>query len=510
MRAGDRFSPPLYVEVAAAGLCTALAAGLILYDLGTRSVWIDEATTWGVARQHGSTLWGALLQDGGNMSGFYVVVHFLVQLFGSGAVVLRLLPALSFVAAVPCCYLLVRRLFDPVAAALAALLFVASQPLVYWGQQARGYLPAVFLLVAAALALAVAVQDRSRAAWIWFVGLSTLACYMLLIAALAVLALLLSLALLPRSQLEARRIVVAIGAIAVLCLPLGLMALRRGRGQLDWIIPSNFANDRYLGRFALSAPSSGHVALAGLVAVCGGIAILVVRLVRNRRSLEAFAAGVIVAWALFPVAVMVLVSWLVQPLLGDRYLLTVVPAISMLAGIGLSRLRPAPVGWLLGLALASYHLLEVPPLYGVPIETWSTATPYVLDHLAPHDCIAFFVADGFTAFDYYLLASDPHPKLADPVLPSTTWASSTPFVLDPATIPVAAFSSVAARCPGLVVVYTHQAGRPPGPGIPAYQVRKLNAYYQLQRELAGAHYQQQRQVHYTGLYVAFLVRHSGG
>jgi hypothetical protein len=511
--ARNRLSRPPIREIVAGGLCAlcaTLASGLVLYDLGARSLWVDEATTWGVARQHGAALWQAVLQDGGNMSGFYMATHFVVELFGSSPLVLRFAPALAFVATVPCCYLLVRRLFDPAAAVLASLLFVASEPTVYWAQQARGYLPAVFFVVAAALALTVAVQERSRHAWIWFTVLGALACYMLLIAGLAVIALLISLVLVPRRQLELRRVLVATVGIGVLCIPLAAMALRRGGGQLDWIAGTSYAFAKYLGRFALSAPNNNLVALAGLAAVVAGIVILVARLARHGRSLEAFAPGLLVSSALFPVAVMALVSWLGQPLLSDRYLLPDVSGLSILAGVGLSRLRPAPVGWVLCAALASFRLVEVPSTYGIPIETWSTATSYVLDHYPPGDCIAFFVADGFTAFDYYLLADDPRSLLPDPVLPATSWSSSTPFVLDPETLSPGRFAAVTARCPGLVLVYTHQAGEKPGPGVPAYQVRKQDAYDQLQRELAAAHFVQQRRMRFTGVDVSFLVRRSGG
>src|SRR5487761_1326972 len=43
---------------------TALAAALLLYDLGGRSLWLDEADTFTTASQHGSALWHWALNDG--------------------------------------------------------------------------------------------------------------------------------------------------------------------------------------------------------------------------------------------------------------------------------------------------------------------------------------------------------------------------------------------------------------------------------------------------------------
>jgi 4-amino-4-deoxy-L-arabinose transferase-like glycosyltransferase len=67
------------------------------------------------------------------------------------------------VASVPVCYALVRQLFDRRAATISAFFVAASVPFVYWGQTARAYAPAVFLVSASTLAFVVGLQTARRA-----------------------------------------------------------------------------------------------------------------------------------------------------------------------------------------------------------------------------------------------------------------------------------------------------------------------------------------------------------
>src|SRR6202035_3587721 len=115
---------------------------------------------------------------------------------------------------------------------VGTLVYVVSSPLVYWGQQARAYLPAVLFLVLAALALVVAVQDENGVAWVFFVASAVLAAYMLLLAALVVVAQIAALSVIGRRSLDVRRVLFAIGVIVLLWTPLLVIAVRQGSWQL--------------------------------------------------------------------------------------------------------------------------------------------------------------------------------------------------------------------------------------------------------------------------------------
>ncbi len=77
-----------------------LAAVLSLIGLTSRSLGFDEGATIAIVSQHGAALGRAIARDGGNMSGYYLLMHVLVGAFGDGPWVLRL-PSVVFAALTP-------------------------------------------------------------------------------------------------------------------------------------------------------------------------------------------------------------------------------------------------------------------------------------------------------------------------------------------------------------------------------------------------------------------------
>jgi len=379
--------------------------------------------------------------------------------------------------------------------------------LVSWGQEARGYVPAVLGVTAGALALVVALQDRKRWAWVAFVVCSVLAVYMVLLAGLVVLAQVVSLTLLPRSRFEARRAAVSAAAILACWVPLGVAVVRKGSGQLDWIARPNFSSYEYLGRFLVSSPTSNQIAWVMVVACLAGAVIALVAFVRSGRSLESFGGPLLVVWVVLPIALLFLVS-VVQPVWADRYLLPMTPAASMLAALACSRIRPAPLAWAAAAALVVMRGTLIPYTYGVSLEDWPDATTFVATHVQPGDCVAFFVADGFTPFAYYEQRLPAGEHVPDPVLPQASYAAATPFVLDPATIPASRLPVIEASCSRLWVVETHQTGAAAGPGVPKYQVIKNQANHEFFSEVAEGYHPVKGYL-YTAVFVALYVRNAG-
>jgi len=214
---------------------TLLAAGLFLYKLGTRSVWLDEGDTFTTASQHGAALWHWMLNDGGNMVSYYLGMHVMVTLFGTSPAVMRLPTALAAIATVPVSFYLLRRLFDRRAAVFGAAFVAVSLPFVYWAQQARGYAVATLLVTASTLALVLGVQTRRRAANVAYVALSVLAIYTILLSALVLVAQAASLTLRRRNEVPWRALAFSGAAIGVLCVPVGVAAAIRGTAPVDWI-----------------------------------------------------------------------------------------------------------------------------------------------------------------------------------------------------------------------------------------------------------------------------------
>jgi mannosyltransferase len=508
--------PPLsLIEL---GAPTALAAGLVLFDLGARSLWVDEGDTFTTASQHGSRLWDAALNDGGNMFTYYLGMHFWTVVFGSSEFWLRLPTALAAVATVPVCFYLMTRLFDRRAAVFGSVLVAASLPFVWWAQNARAYLVAVFLVCGSTLALVVAVQTRRRLAWVLYAVLSALAVYTILLSALVLLAQAVSLLARRGRDLSWKALVGAGAAVGLMLVPLLVVVASHGTRSVQWETrpgPLFGVGDRYLLDFLassrtdgvpFSAPVVDLLTAATILCWVLGVGLFLRRVVRRDASEEAWGLGLLLSWFVVPPVAIYLISVSFQPILTDRYLLPALPPASMLAGVVLSRLRPRLVAVAAVAAVLVLRVWVILPGYGVSLENWRQGVIDVTARSQPDDCIAFFTADGYTAFDYYVthLRSRPGP-VPMLVLPETTWAAHRVYALDPESIPVAHMPEVVASCPRLWLVLSHDRGNPPGPGVLAYQVRVYETQEALTSEL-DASYRQSSTLAFTGANVVLYVR----
>ena len=205
-----------------------------------------------IAGQHGSAFWHAAAHDGGNMLGYYALLHVLIGWFGDGALVIRLPSVVAGAGAAGAVALFGLRLFDRRVALAAGLLTAVSLPLVFWGQDARGY-AAMVALVAGSFAAFAAVADepRRRGPWLAYVVLTTLAVYASYVAIFALPAQLVALALCRRDAW--RRALAAIAACAACWIPLVVLALSRGSGQLFWIARPNVKLERQVVQALTSA-----------------------------------------------------------------------------------------------------------------------------------------------------------------------------------------------------------------------------------------------------------------
>jgi hypothetical protein len=363
---------------------------------------------------------------------------------------------------------------------------------IFWGQQARGYAVAMALSSAAALALAVAVKDGRRAAWVVFVVCSTLAIYTILLAALVTAAQLSSIVAFERWQARIKPAAIALGAIALACVPLAIAALPRGTIGVEWLGAPGSAygpSYGYLAEFLTSAEVQGPPATALAVPLAigtvaswtAGAALLAGRLRRRQRDEQTFAYALLVCWLVVPFGVACAFSLLVHPVLQDRYILASVPAASMLAGAAIVRLRPNAVAVVVLTCLLAARGYQLLAGYGVAVENWQGAAAYVSKATLPRDCVAFFIADGYSAFDYYATVERYRP-LPRPVLPAAAYTTRHPFALDPAVLSPAELDATTASCPRLWFVRTHETGARPPAGSPAFQVVKYDHYRQL---LAG-------------------------
>jgi mannosyltransferase len=428
-----------------------LAAALVLYELGTRSLWLDEAATVSIASQHGHALWHAIAHDGGNMLGYYLLLHVLIGLFGDAAAVIRLPSAIATVVTVGLVALIARRMLDRRGACAAGLLCAVSLPLVFWGQDARAYAPMMMFICGSFLAF-IELVDGSRSRWAWaaYVLCVVLAVYMSFVAALVVPAQLLALAW---RRHAARSVLSALAASVALCVPIVMLAERRGSSQLFWVPPPNLKGIGQMARWLTSAgmPPNFHPTATTVPTLIVTLALLAAASITIARRRDSWVAALTLSWLVVPIVLSIGESLAGQPILLYRNSLVALPAVALLLAWVLT--RPAIPTWLSWASLAAVialRALQLAPSYGISPENWKGATRYVEARARAGDCIAFFPADGRMPFSYYARAS-----AFRSVLPDLPWSASRPFV-EQYTAPTSArLSAIESSCPRLWLIASH-------------------------------------------------------
>lgn len=466
-------------DLLAIGIPAVVAAVLGMIELSGRSLGFDEGATATIAAQHGSALGSAIAHDGGNMSGYYLLEHVMIAAFGNGELALRLPSVIAYVATVVVVATLGLRLFSRSAAFAAGLLCAVSLPLVFWAQSARGYALMVAFVSAAFLMLVTATQTRTTLRspaddqriwhWVAFTVLMALATYSSYVAVLVIPAQLL--VLLPSRQRPAlRTFLFSVAIYALLCVPLFVLAVRRGSGQLFWVPQPTHKIELQVLEALTSAglqPSfhrTSTTILLLVITVVALIAIAVWALVLLRRGARAWGLGVALAWFAVPVAITFVYSEIAQPLFQPRNVLMSVAPVALLLAAGLTHPRVPRLAAVAALAaLVGLRALQLAPSYGVSPEPWQQATAYVQARARPGDCIAFYPLDGRMAFQYYIgtgrLADRRAPRS---ILPIAPWGSVKPYVERYDTLSSAQISSRAAGCRRLWFVSSHE-GQTDGP-----------------------------------------------
>ncbi len=481
---------------AAIGIPVALAAVLCFTQISSRSLGFDEAATVTIASQHGSALYSAIAHDGGNMSGFYLLLHVLIGAFGNGLVVIRFPSALASVVTVALIGVIALRLFSRRAAFAAGSLAAVSLPLVFWGQNARGYAPMVAFVCAAYVAfieLADEEQghDRKRRYWVAYVILMTLATLSSFVAVLVIPA---QLVVLIRRRRIAGRFLLALAAYAICCVPLVLLALNRGSSQLFWVPRPTQKTEMQVLQALTSAglePSFHRTPSTSMLLLVTIVLVLIVALViiwSALRGETSWGGLMIVAWFAVPVLVVWLASFVIQPLFLPRNLLMAAPPVALLLGVGLGDRRlPRGLAVFVLVALLAFRALQLGPSYGVSPEPWRQATSYVLNGARPGDCAAFYPADGQMAFQYYVGSGAANVSRAPrSILPLARWGLVRPFIEDYASLSPAQIAQRAAGCRRLWFVSSHE-GQLDGPAQSlANHAHYLTLEARLQRVLGRA------------------------
>jgi mannosyltransferase len=370
---------------------------LRLRQLGERDLWLDELSALGAAALSLPDFLLAVSVEA-NMTLYYWLLFAWLRVVGFQAdeFAIRLPSAVLGALALPLLYLLGRRLHSSAAGLAAAGLLAVNGLHVLWSQEARSYALLATLTILSYLCLDRALARARRRDWVLHAVATALAGYCHVFSAFTILAQ----AAFVLSRRSRATLLAWLGSAllsALLLLPLVPFYLRQSSGAK-------------LSRLLPPTPTDALNLLIGLAG--GSLATLALYLVLTVLGLtpsRAFPRGrayrnwLLLSWLLVPIGLAFGVS-LVRPLLRDRYLFAALPALTLLAGVGLARL-PRPLGLAtLGLTAAcSLAALELgyggikPP----PDEPWREAVLLAQSQAQPGDGWVFISKKAQNGFDYY-------------------------------------------------------------------------------------------------------------
>jgi mannosyltransferase len=404
---------------------TALAAGLGILDLGTKSLWLDEGTRVAIAGLDWSALWREATVNGeANMSLYHWLLHLWLG-FGQTEAAVRSLSVVAAVATVPIFHQVARRLFDNGVAAISTTLLVLNAFFIQYGQEAGGY-SLVLLLVTCSSYLFLRALDRSTwRSWLLYGGVSASSLYVHFFAALVLAAHLMSLlvALLISPSIQRRpipvlKVAAAYGLIAAVALPILIFVFVGDRGQISWIPEISRSSI-----VAVFQSLSGNNGMPLLVAYFLGCVVAFgsgIRMMRSGNGLP-LSHIFVPTWLALPVGVSLAVS-LFKPLFLDRYLIVVLPALVLTVGFGISRL---PTPGVRAIALVAVLTLAGQGLIGwyrdYQKEDWRDAAAYVLHESEPGDAVIFYRPRNRNPFAYYVGRFAIGAGNLTPIYPSVGW-----------------------------------------------------------------------------------------
>jgi uncharacterized membrane protein len=387
-----------------------------LYLLGAPSIWFDEAFSVELAIRHFPLLWQIIFGPEPNMELYYVFLHFWIKctaLFGflPTELIVRLPSAIFAALSTITLFLLGRRFLGQVAAIIGAGLYLLNNLQLVYAQQTRGYSMQLLLICIGWYALFIAIDPPSgrKRWWICYAAAMSLAIYTQLFSAFILVAQVVTLILIVVLSTEWRwkigrqwlSILVSLCCIGGASIP--LLIASRGGSKTGWL-PIPHLRDIYT--LFLTISDNSTIFLYAIFCLCllgAGMVLLASqshhaslnKLLYNESSAPAvmsryrlllpFVIG-LVCWIVIPVILSYSISQGSTRLFSSRYLVTIVPPIFLLVGLGIAVLYWRPLQFLMACALLLYALSFVPSYYrSAQVEDWRTVSQWIEQHYQQGD-----------------------------------------------------------------------------------------------------------------------------
>ena len=381
--------------------------GLRILHLGEWSFHHDEAVSVAIARLDWRSWAEVITKREANSALYFALLHGWLR-WGDSEIAVRSFSVLWSAATLPLIYLLGTRLFSARVGLIAAFLMSCNAFHIHYAQDGRGYSLLLFLVTLSSLLFVRAIERPSAGRWAAYALTTALAVYSHLFGILPLPVHWMSLISLRRRAAHWRGLAWSTLATNLLVFPLGIFALTRNVGQINWI-PKPGARD--VARLFSALAGGGGDPLLMATLTCVFWAVIAGR--RNRKSMpsegsyERWSVEFLLGWLVIPVLYALGVS-ILKPIFLDRYLIICLSPLVLLAAYGVSKL---PWAWLRGMALLvlaglsfrgiDFYYHRQTRYQRLDVEDWRGAAQYVLSEARADDALIFYHTFGRIPFDYY-------------------------------------------------------------------------------------------------------------
>ena len=337
-----------------------------------------------------------------NMAVYHVLLNGWISALGSSEATIRMLSVLFAVMTVPALYAVGARLFSRRVGVVAAVLLALNTALYSYAREARSYsLTLLLVLVASYFLVRAAAQPQRRIFWAAYGVTAVLSVYAHFFAALVLVAHAVSLVA-ARRRLALPRTTVAVtaGAIAVALVP---VALYIAGGETGRTTDQATALSDVPDLFYWYAGSNRPLAALYVLAALAGCIVM-----WRRGDLSSWAFEFVIAWFVLPIVLALVISATIDPLFVFRYLLVSLPALLLLAAVGVAAIDKWLVrtgALVLLLAVSTRVQLACHPVCLTPVQDFRAVTAHLLARAGATDGIFFDPPYLKTAFVYYATRS---------------------------------------------------------------------------------------------------------
>lgn len=381
-----------------------------------RSYWLDEVFSVSFVQLSWSELWAILRLHEAHIGLYYVLLKLWTTLFGVGEVGARSLSALFAVGGVLMTYAVGSRLFRRDVALIAAYILAVNGRFVRYAQEARAYSLVILLVTAGMYVFILGVQTNQTRYFVLHSVITAVAIYAHLFAVFVLFAQIASLFFLPRDPSRWRRMLLATAGAGILVLPLSLWVVFGSPPGFEWNPPLTVG---YVFRALQTLMGQRGKILKSVYVIACLIAlariIQVVRHHQNRRKL--WSHMLVVCWFLCPIVGLLALS-AIRPFFAGRYLVAALPALALIAGLGIAvlpvrLLKVAATAALMALSLVSIYVTD--PLY--EMSDWRSATGLIVENAQQGDGIIFYSHLAELPFQHYYMEINKGPDLLDSIYP---------------------------------------------------------------------------------------------